>query len=66
MISEGKHILWEWRTVCLRKQIPRLAPERLLSQLLGKMTTEVIAFRECFGEERTRKVWGGLRRVGVG
>jgi len=66
VISEGKHVLWEWRTTCLRKQIPLLAPERLFSRLLGKMRVEVEAFKECFGEGITKKTWGGLSRVGVG
>lgn len=65
-ISEGKHVLWEWRTMCLRKQIPRLEPERLFSQLLGKMSAEVKGFKMCFGEEVTRRVWRGLQKVGVG
>ncbi len=62
--SEGKHVLWEWRTMCLRKQIPRLEPERLFSQLLGKMSAEVKGFKMCFGEEVNRRVWRGCRRLG--
>lgn len=50
----------------LRKQIPRLEPERLFLQLLGKMSAEVKGFKMCFGEEVTRRVWRGLQKVGVG
>lgn len=65
-ISEGKHVLWESRTVCLRKLIPWLESKRLFLQLLGKMSEEVKAFKVCYGEEVTRRVWRGLQRVGVG
>lgn len=65
-ISEGKHVLWESRTVCLRKLIPRLESKRLFLQLLGKMSEEAKAFKVCYGEEVTRRVWRGLQRVGGG
>jgi len=65
-ISEGKHVLWESRTVCLRKQIPRIESKRLFLSLLGKMSAEVKAYKVCYGEEVTKRVWRGLQRVGVG
>jgi len=65
-ISEGKHVLWESRTVCLRKQIPRTESKRLFLSLLGKISAEVKAYKVCYGEEVTRRVWRGLQRVGVG
>lgn len=61
-----KYILWEWRTACLKKQLPCMLPERLFCRLLGKIVTEVKVYIECYGEEETRRVWGGLPRVGVG
>lgn len=66
VISEAKYILWEWRTTCLKKHLLRVFPERLFCRLLGKIVTEVKMFKECYGDEETRRIWGGLPRVGVG
>lgn len=66
VISQGKYILWEWRTTCVKKQLPRMVPQRLFGRLLGKIVIEVKAYKECYGEEEARRVWGGLPRVGVG
>ncbi len=66
VISQGKYILWEWRTACGKKQLPRIVPERLFGRLIGKMVIEVKAYKECYGGEEVRRVWGGLPRVGVG
>ncbi len=66
VVSEGKHILWEWRTECLRKQTPHLASETLFLRLLGKIAAEVKAFKYFFVEEKTKKVWGGLTESGGG
>ncbi len=59
VVSEGKHVLWEWRTDCLRKQMPRLASDALFMRLLSKNAAEVKAFKCCLGEEKTKEVWGG-------
>lgn len=59
VVSEGKHVLWEWRTDCLRKQTPRLASETVFLRLLSKIVAEVKAFKCCFGEEKTKRVWRG-------
>lgn len=48
--SEGKYILWEWRTTCLKNQLPRMFPERLFCRLLDKIVTEVKMYKECYGE----------------
>lgn len=66
VISQGKYILWEWRTTCVKKQLPRMVPQRLFGRLLGKIVIEIKAYKECYGEEEARRVWGGLPRVGVG
>lgn len=66
VISEGKNILWEWRTACLKKQLPRMLRERLFSRLLGKMVKEVNIYKEFYREDEVKRVWGGLPRVGVG
>lgn len=66
VISEGKNILWEWRTACLKKQLPCMLRERLFSRLLGKMVKEVNIYKEFYREDEVKRVWEGLPRVGVG
>lgn len=61
IISEGKNILWEWRTECVRKQLQCFSTKRLFSCLLSKIAKEVICFKLYHGEEESRKIWGGYR-----
>ncbi len=65
VVSERKHILWEWRTECLRKQTPHLASETLFLRLLGKIAAEVKAFKYFFVEEKTKSM-GRLTESGGG
>lgn len=66
VVSEGKRTLWEWRVRCLRKQLPGVEPQKLFLTLLANLGKEVKGYKAVYGEERTRGVWGGLPRVGVG
>lgn len=66
VVSEGKRILWEWRSRCLRKQLPSIEPQSLFWALMASVSKEIKGYRAAFGEEMVERVWGGLARVGVG
>lgn len=65
-VSEGKRIFWEWRLRCLRKQLPCIQPQKLVSAHMARLSKEVKGYRTLYGEEKMKRVWGRLPRVGVG